>query len=114
MTTLFLFKLDPFYTHSFRLMIKMEEEEEVQNKQQQLEQQEGTQEKQSTSRIVTDGVSDLQNLTRILVSRMGDMIEHVLLKSSEVKEEGSKDGFQVEEEVCLLPFHFNLCRLINV
>ena len=79
-------------------------EEEVQNNQQQLEQQEENEKKQPVSRIVTDGISDLQNLTRILISRMGDMIEHVLLKSSEVKEEGSEDNFQVEEEVCLSLF----------
>lgn len=79
-------------------------EEEIQNHQQQP--QNDTQEEQPTSRIVTDGVSDLQNLTRILISRMGDLVEHVLLKSSEVKEEGSGNTFQVEEEVCILTLSF--------
>jgi len=91
------------HTIHFPFVESIKMEEELQQQQQPDQPQEVPQEEKTTSRIVTDGISDLQNLTRMLISRMSDMIEHVLLKSSEVKEDGSAENFPLEEEVCFLP-----------
>lgn len=54
---------------------------------------------QPTSRMINDGVSDLQILTRTFVTRVSDLVSEVLIKSSEVKEEGSTDTMNIPEEV---------------
>ena len=54
---------------------------------------------QPAPRMINDGVSDLQILTRTFVTRVSDLVSEVLIKSSEVKEEESTDRINIPEEV---------------
>lgn len=51
------------------------------------------------SRIVTDGVTDLHNLTLSFVNRFSDLLTGVLVKASEVKETSNEERMKYEEEV---------------
>ena len=64
------------------------------------------------SRIVTDGITDLHNLTLSFVNRFSDLLTSVLVKASEVKETSNEERMQYEEEVwvdCVCE-----CRLVIV
>ena len=51
------------------------------------------------SRIVTDGITDLHNLTLSFVNRFSDLLTGVLVKASEVKETSTEEQMKYEEEV---------------
>ncbi|KAK8823745.1 hypothetical protein WA538_001038, partial [Blastocystis sp. DL] len=51
------------------------------------------------SRIVTDGITDLHNLTLSFVNRFSDLLTGVLVKASEVKETSTEEQMKYEEEI---------------
>ena len=51
------------------------------------------------SRIVTDGITDLHNLTLSFVNRFSDLLTSVLVKASEVKATSTEERMKYEEEV---------------
>lgn len=58
----------------------------------------------STSHIVTDGISDLHNLTLSFINRFSDLLTGVLIKASEVNKKPADDEFRYEEAV-----YMNVC-----
>ena len=51
------------------------------------------------SHIVTDGITDLHNLTLSFVNRFSDLLTGVLVKASEVKETSNEEQVKYKEEV---------------